>query len=1000
MKLRKSLKNLINGDGTITPELEEFKQALIDLKNPVANPSLIAGAQADGAESRFDDFVWIHYNLMVGHAGMGITGPHDGHRGPGFFPWHREYIKRFEAELQTVSGNPDLTIPYWDFTVAQESGDPGYPFIANFIGGDGSDAQNDEVTNGPFAEANGWQLNLEALDPAGDQVELKPGAPFPLRRRFGEQTGGQGLPTPTHVRNGLQIATYDVSPWNRNSDGGVSFRNVIEGYDGPGEIHNIIHQWVGGSLFPSTSPNDPVFWLLHCNVDRLWAVWMQKHPGVAQYLPTGMHGPVDPHGLIRLNDDMTSLSDYFGGATTPADLLNHKPIAWYDSDLPEITLETPSLNFGDVPEGMTQYRAVRFEVRTVKSVTFRITDAPGGNFDTTSLGTTFIAIPDLVNELVTVWVWVQFLSAGGNAVQTSSVVIGASIMDEDGYHAAAANVEYTQPSWQYTIDLSARKVPRVDTAVTLVLDRSGSMSAAAGGGATRSSLMRSAVTVFFDLLRDTDEIGLVSFDDMVDTLLPITRKNMADVYSIAAGTGLDPRGSTSVGGGIERGRTVLNSATAGYQQAMLVLTDGNENTAPSIAEASDDINTRTYAIGFGLPGEVSAPALQAITQNTNGQLIITGNIGTEEQQFLLSKYFVQVLAGIVNEDIILDPQGDLTPNSLHRIPFWVTNPDISIDVVLLSPLPYFIDFTLLTPGGQQINPAVASAEASVQFIQGSQVGYYRLSLPALLSSPDGSYEGQWHAVLKLKSAEEIKKLQYESNIRTSITVADNRSYQIPYSLLVKSFSNLHMAGKLDQDAFEPGAVIWLQAELTENTVPLAGNAKVFAELRIDNLPAQVIMLERQTTGIYQTQITATQAGLYTFRLRANGYSRKGQAFTREQVLTAPVFYHRTHPGNVGGGENDRFCRLMNCLLSDEVMTDDVKKRLESIGIKIGHLKKCLLSGCKPKSKNYLQAFTKQKSAGHAHMTETGKPAPTKKITKPGRDIGHSHADHKMKKKHS
>ena len=35
---------------------------------------------------------------------------------------------------------------------------------------------------------------------------------------------------------------------------------------------------------PDTSPNDPIFFLHHCNVDRLWADWQNRHP-TASYEP-------------------------------------------------------------------------------------------------------------------------------------------------------------------------------------------------------------------------------------------------------------------------------------------------------------------------------------------------------------------------------------------------------------------------------------------------------------------------------------------------------------------------------------------------------------------------------------------------------------------------------------------------------------------------------------------------------------------------------------------
>ena len=41
-------------------------------------------------------------------------------------------------------------------------------------------------------------------------------------------------------------------------------------------VHNRVHVWVGGSMGPSTSPNDPVFFLNHAKEDELWAVWIAE----------------------------------------------------------------------------------------------------------------------------------------------------------------------------------------------------------------------------------------------------------------------------------------------------------------------------------------------------------------------------------------------------------------------------------------------------------------------------------------------------------------------------------------------------------------------------------------------------------------------------------------------------------------------------------------------------------------------------------------------------
>src|SRR5262249_22153742 len=203
-----------------------------------------------------------------------------------------------------------------------------------------------------------------------------------LRRHFGGD--GPGLPTPTSVKNALALTTYDVTPWNISAAGANSFRNTLEGWVGPRQIHNAVHRWVDGSMQPGTSPNDPVFFLHHCNIDRLWAVWEQKHPAVAHYLPDNTTAAAN--GLTRLDDKMatfgrTATDKYFGIDVTPADVLDDKAITWYDTDLPDIANDSgATLSFVDIPEGLTSFKAVRFKIVGCRPVHFRISGPPTGQF--------------------------------------------------------------------------------------------------------------------------------------------------------------------------------------------------------------------------------------------------------------------------------------------------------------------------------------------------------------------------------------------------------------------------------------------------------------------------------------------------------------------------------------------------------------------------------------------------------------------------------------------
>lgn len=224
----------------------------------------------------YDKYVHWHHHVMLPtvlpHEPRDANYRNGAHRGPAFLPWHREFLMQLEQELRTIE--PDAFIPYWDWTQDEKLADPtAAPIWADdFMGGNGVEADQWRVQSGPFANSAG-QWTVPSLP---DEGLPGPG----LKRQFGRL-----LPTlPSEEDLGLAMAEafYDTPNYDR-SPFTVGFRNRLEGWvtqrgDGrvgtPGsQLHNRVHLWIGGNMAPMTSPNDPVFFLHHCFVDKVWADW-------------------------------------------------------------------------------------------------------------------------------------------------------------------------------------------------------------------------------------------------------------------------------------------------------------------------------------------------------------------------------------------------------------------------------------------------------------------------------------------------------------------------------------------------------------------------------------------------------------------------------------------------------------------------------------------------------------------------------------------------------
>ncbi len=276
--------------------------------------------------SAYNWLVRLHKDGFDNH----LAGGSGVHMAPSFFPWHREFLRAFENELRLAAADLNITapvaVPYWDWTDAACTAAVLHP---NFLGGNGG-GPNNQFTSGPVPRSSPYRALTGAFATANDQSSTFPlsidpdisgfstaaGTVQPVRffmqRSFtsdpsfnGGYAGGvpppaqpdaqmlSFLPTAAQVATGLAMTVYDMPPWDNTVESpGVpyasrtTFRNYMEGHIGAVDaqgnpvgtmMHGRVHNWVGGNMLSSSSPNDPLFWMHHANLDRIWAEWQDLH---------------------------------------------------------------------------------------------------------------------------------------------------------------------------------------------------------------------------------------------------------------------------------------------------------------------------------------------------------------------------------------------------------------------------------------------------------------------------------------------------------------------------------------------------------------------------------------------------------------------------------------------------------------------------------------------------------------------------------------------------
>lgn len=249
-----------------------------------------------------------------------------------FFAWHRPFIGYFEQIIREYSGDSNFALPYWDwsaepkippqfFVTPSDPDNPldptsghyyetqadfaadfeqivkalyasytpaqkaqltlrGYPDAASYWASYNNGALEDGIlaniaTNRSLNRWNTADYKIDYQNP--DLVDLTAqqtpwGRPVPAKTNVEPSKIRTGIKAPDFAMpaSGASQSVYFNSPISANHHMFTGSAE-IEGFP-----HNTTHNFLGNAMQSLMSPVDPIFFLHHCNVDRLWDVWEQR----------------------------------------------------------------------------------------------------------------------------------------------------------------------------------------------------------------------------------------------------------------------------------------------------------------------------------------------------------------------------------------------------------------------------------------------------------------------------------------------------------------------------------------------------------------------------------------------------------------------------------------------------------------------------------------------------------------------------------------------------
>ncbi len=442
--------------------------------------------------------------------------------------------------------------------------------------------------------------------------------------------------------------------------------------------------------------------------------------------------------------------------------------------------------------------------------------------------------------------------------------------------------------------------PNVD--IALVIDRSGSM------GGTKIADAKTAANTFVDVMQDGDKIAVTSFATSASVNYALTTITGAAIKTAAknAINGLAASGSTSIGGGMQVGQGQLNNGDPNHPHAMLLLSDGMENSPPYVTDILPTIPAKTDIYTIGLGSDVDPTQLQNIA-NTTGGTYTPAPSSTD-----LQAIYLRIQGQIKGQQTTSSFTGTITQGLtiLHNT---ILDALTSLATFSMTFEGSDVDLELVTPSGAIINPQVAASDPNITYTEGLTLDSYTVTLPQAgtwtlkiigldVPVPETYFAiVQVNSTLKLQTA--FDKPNYEAgepilisaslqaNGQAILNATVTANVDAPTtSMLAYREARAGYYQALENDrARTPEAAAPRNGVEHDGTFSIGKSEPLLTSSSLNLFDDGAHGDGAANDGVYANYFTNTiNDGSYTFTVQAAGIATPGGAFARESVLSTVV----------------------------------------------------------------------------------------------------------------